>query len=305
MNIKKHFISLLLFSLLLNADNSNTFIDKYHNVLCQALIDSSNKIDNYFIEDNETIHNKTRAHFSTYMAKETYSGREKDIRFRLRLDLPKIKKHLRLIVEDEDSDNLLNDNTRLNDERVQEKQYHLRFEYFKFLTDKFKAKPGGGVRIRSNHLVPYFNYDMSYDFIKTDKMESRLANRFRFYTDGELEDTFEFNSLYNFNETFYAVFRNAIRYDESPIQTSFSTIAFFTSFAKNKYINWGIGSTNVFENFNHREVDNFQLYSSWYHIFYKDWAYYEVSPSILKRTSNDYKTSYRLLLSFGIYFNGP
>ena len=281
------------------------FIDKCHDFLCEVLIDSSNKIDNFFIESNETIHNRTRAQFSTYVAKETYLEREKEVRFRLRLDLPKIKKHLRLIVEDEESDNLLNDNTRLSDEKFQKKQYHLRFEYLKFVGEKFQAKPGLGIRIRSNHLVPYFNHDMSYDFIKEDKMESTLANRFRFYTDGDLEDTIEFNSLYNFNKTFSAMFRNAFRYDESPTQTSFSSISFLTSFSDKKYINWGIGSTNIFENFNHREVDNFQLYSTWYHVFYKDWAYYEISPSILKRASNDYETSYRLLLSLGIYFNGP
>jgi hypothetical protein len=146
---------------------------------------------------------------------------------------------------------------------------------------------------------------MSYDFVKDKMMESTLANRFSFYTDGELENTVEFNSLYNFNETFYGMFRNAFRYDESSVQTSFSTISFLTTFSDKKHINWGLGSTNIFENFNHREVNNFQLYSSWYHVFYKDWAYYEVAPSILKRESNDYKTSYRLLLSFGIYFNGP
>ena len=306
MNIKNPFWLLLLYVMpLFSENNSSSFIDRYHDVLCQVLIDSSNSIDDFFIESNETLHNKTRAQFSTYLAKETYLDREQDMRFRLRLDLPKIKRHLRLILEDEDSDNLLNDNTHLNDTQLRDKQYHLRFEYFKFISDKFSAKPGGGAKIRSNTLVPYFNHDMRYDFIKDNQLESSLANRFRFYTDGELEDTIEFNTLYNFSKSFYAMFRNALHYNESPMQTSFSALYFVKSLSTKKQIVWGLGTTSVFENFNHKKVDNYQLYGSWYHIFYKDWLYYELSPSILKRLSNDYRTSYRAMFSFGIYFNGP
>jgi hypothetical protein len=305
MEIFKQFITFLFLSISLNAENnSSSLIDKYHDVLCKVLIDSSNKIDNFFIEGNETMLSKTRAEFSTYVAKETYGSLEKDVRFRIKVDLPKIKKHLRLIVEDEESDNLLYDNTRLNGDGLEDKQYHFRFEYFKFLGEKFRAKLGAGARIRSNMLVPYVNHDMNYDFIKEKKIESSLANRFRFYTDGELEDTLEFNSLYYFNEDFYGMFRNAFHYDESSLQTSFSMLSFLKIFSDKKQINWGVGSTNIYENFKHREVDNFQFYGSWHHIFYKDWAYYELAPSILKRELNDYKTSYRFLVSFGIYFNG-
>jgi len=304
MEIFKHLTYFLLLSSTLYAENNSThFIDRYHDILCQALIDSSNKIDNFFIDSNDTISSQTHAEFSTYVAKETYSGLETDVRFRIKVDLPKIKKHLRLIVEDDETDNLLYDNTRLNGDNLHDKQYHLRFEYFKFLGDKFRAKLGAGARIRSNMIVPYVNHDMNYAFIKEKKIESSLANRFRFYTDGELEDTLEFNSLYYFNNEFYGMFRNALRYDESSMQSSFSTLSFLKIFSEKKQLNWGIGSTNMFENFKHREVDNFQLYGSWHHTFYKDWIYYELAPSILKREVNDYKTSYRFLVSFGIYFN--
>ena len=303
MEIKKQIILIFVLSTFLSAENNASFIDRYHDSLCEILIDTSNKIDNFLVDSNETTSSKTHAELSTSVAKETYLSLEKDVRFRIKVDLPKVKKHLRLILEDEDSDDLLYDNTRLNDDALQEKQYHFRFEYFRFLGDKFNSKLGAGVRIRSNNLVPYVNHDTSYDFVKDKKMESTLANRFRFYTDGALEDTVEFNSLYNFDKTFYGMFRNAFRYDESRTQVSFSTISFLKYFSDKKYINWGIGTTNKYENFKHREVDNFQLYSSWHHVFYKDWVYYEVAPSILKRESNDYKTSYRLLLNFGIYFN--
>jgi len=32
-------------------------------------------------------------------------------------------------------------------------------------------------------------------------------------------------------------------------------------------------------------------------------VYYEIVPSVLQRRVNDFKTSYRLLVNFGIYFN--
>ena len=302
MNIQKKITFILLFTFYLNADNT-FFFDDYRNKLSQILIDTSNAIDCFFVENNDTVSSTTHAEFSTSIAKETYLGLEKDVRFKIRVDLPKIQKSLKLIIEDEHTDDVLYDETRLQNDAIKDKRYYVRLE---FLTTKFKnfeSKLSSGIRIRSKHLVPYINHYANYKIYESDKLKSNFSNHFRFYTDGELEDYLDLSTVYKYNEDLSGVWRNTLRYNESHFQTFFMDYSFLHKFNSKRQLTVGIGATDIIKNFKDSKFDNFNLHSSFFHIFHKDWMYYEVAPSILKRDLNGYKTSYRLFLNFGIYFN--
>jgi hypothetical protein len=299
----KFTLIIFLFSLLNAKDDINLF-DEYHDSLCKVLVNTSNSIDDYFIDDeNSTLSSRTHAEFSTSFAEETYLGMEKDIRFRLRLNLPKIQKNLRLVFEDENSDNLLYDGTTLNDQNLEDKRYYLRLEAFSYLKDSLNIKLGGGVRFRDRNLVPYVNIRSNYELYNKEKNIAELFNRFRYYSDGEIENNLEFNSLLTLDDNLYVTWNNNFYHsNENEFEILFDDLSLIYLHNKKQKINFGIGVSSLIEKFQDFNVDYYYLHASFHHLFYKDWVYYELSPSILKRKINDFKTSYRFLVNFGIYF---
>ncbi len=302
MEIKKYTLILSLFINLLFGDD-DFFIDEYRDKLSNVLVDTMSGIDNFFVESNESLHNDTHAEFSTSIAQESHLKLEKDIRFKIRLRVPKMKKYLKLFLEDENSDDILYNETRLQKDTIQDKRYYARLEFLKLDIKGFTTKFSGGVRIRSRNLVPYANHHINYKIHEDKRLKSNISNNFRLYSDGELEDYLDLTTLYSFNDSLTGIWQNALRYDKTPIETFYSDYSFLYKIDEKKQITMGFGMTDLVKNFGRSKIDNFNLHSSFFHTFHKNWMYYEVSTYVLKRESNDYKNSYRVFLNFGIYFN--
>jgi len=285
--------------------NQSSLFDHYHSSLCEVLLETSNEIDNYFIDGNQTNKSKTQAEIITSLAYETKKlGFESDLRVRLRLDLPKIEKNLRLVFEDESSDNLLYDGTSLENQELKDKEYYLRLEYFSYIKEKFNVRFGAGVKIREKNLVPYFNARLKYYLMKSDSRKVEFFNRFRHYTDGEVENNFEFNALFKIQPSVYVMNRNNYYYsNENSFQVLANNVSFLHQLNNRQHLSYGLGISNHLDGFERASVDYYHLYSTWHHLFYKNLVYYEIVPSVLQRRVNDFKTSYRLLVNFGIYFN--
>jgi hypothetical protein len=294
-------VSLLLVNIY--AENNSSLLDVYHDDLCKVLVNTSNSIDNYFIEEKRSVSSTTHAELSSSFAMETNQAFEKDVRFRLRLNLPKIQKNLRLIFEDENNDDSLYDRTTLNDEQLIDRSYYLRLEYFKMMKDKLNMVAGAGLRIRQGHLVPYFNLRSRYDIYNDKKIKSAFYNRFRFYTDGEIEDIFEFNSLYQINSFLHLIFRNQLSYsNKDDFETLYHDIVLTKKLHKKRQLSFGVGVSSYLKNFTNYKVEYYHFHTLYHHLFYKDWFYYQVAPSVLWREENRFDVSYRLMLNFGIFF---
>ena len=306
MKIKKYIPLLFSLSILLFGDD-DFFIDEYRNQFSNLLVNTMSDIDNFLTDSNRTICNDTHAELSTSIAKESRLDLEEDIRFRVRVNLPKVQKHLKLYIEDEDSDNILYNETQLQQDKLQDnlqnKRYYVRLEFLKFDIKGLTNRLSGGVRIRSHTLVPYANYRSNYKLYEDKKFKSGISNNFRLYTDGGLEDYLSFNTLYNFSNSLRGVWRNIFRYDESPIEVFDSDYSFLYKLDRTKEVSLGFEVVDSIKNFGRSKIDNVNLHSSFFHIFHKDWMYYEVSTYMLKRKENNYENSYRLFLNLGIYFN--
>ena len=294
----------LCFSSTLYSEYNLTLLDKYHDDLCHVLVDISNSIDNYFVESNSTESSSTRAELINSFAIENRQGFEKEIRLRLRLSLPKIQKNLRLVLEDETNDDSSYDSTSLTNEHLETKRYYLRLEYFKFVKKKLNMAFAGGVRIRNSHLVPYANIRSRYNLYEKGKINSEVYNRFRYYTDGEVEDSFEFNTEYSISESFDLFFRNQLSYsNKEEFQVVINDVSWIKSLNDKKQVGAGFELVSKLENFKNARVDYIHFHALFHHMFYKDWIYYQVAPSVLWRESNDFKTSYRYMMNIGILFN--
>ena len=298
-------VLLFFLSSIYAADSNVTILDKYHDNLCQILVDTSNSIDDYFIENNCTDKSSTtRAKLINSFAMESHQSFEKDIRLRLRLSLPKIQKNLHLIFEDETNDNTLYDSTKLTNEHLEEKNYYLRLEYFKYIKKNLNMAFAGGIRIRNSNLVPYLNIRSGYNLYQKEKVNAELYNRFRYYTDGEIENIFEFNTKYNINDLFEFFWRNQLDYStKEEFQTVINDISWIKTLNDKEQIGAGFGLVSKLKNFKKSDTDYIHFHLLFHHIFYKDWLYYQVAPSLLWRESNDFKPSYRYMMNFGVLFN--
>jgi len=244
-----------------------------------------------------------RSIFNSF-AIENHQKFEKDLRLRLRLSLPKIQKNLHLIFEDESNDNTLYDSTKLTNQHIDEKRYYLRLEYFYLVKKKLNMAFAGGVRIRHSHLVPYLNISSRYDLYDKGYLNSELYNRFRYYTDGEIEDSFEFNTKYKVNDSLNVFWKNQLSYsNKEEFQNIINDVSWIKILNDKKQLSVGIGVVSSLTNFKKINIDYVHIHGLFHHVFYKDWIYYQVAPSILWRESNEFKTSYRYMMNFGILFN--
>ncbi len=303
MKFTKVFIIIILFSKVY-AQSNMEILEEYHDELCNILVNTSNSIDNYFIDDNSSsLKSTTHAKFSTSVAMESNQKFEKDMRLGLRLNLPKIQKNLRIIFEDDNYDNSFYDRTTLNNEKLRDKSYYLRLEYLKLIKKKFNLALGLGLRVRQGNLVPYLNFRSRYDVFTNETFKSLFRNRFRYYSDGEIEDIFEFNNLYSFDNSVYAILGNKLSYsNQDSYEIAYHDLSLIKKLSDKKQLSVGMGIRSNLVNFKHYDVEYYHIHTLYHHLFYKNWLYYQVVPSILWRETNSFSTSYRLMLNFGILF---
>jgi len=303
MKVTRIFIITVLFSKVYAQSNMEV-LEEYRDQLCTILVNASNSIDDYFIEGNLTnIKSKTYAKLSTSVAMEANQKFEKDMRLRLRLNLPKIQQNLRIIFEDENNDNTFYDRTTLNNEKLRDKSYYLRLEYLRLVKKKFNLGLGLGLRVRQGNLVPYLNFRSRFDVFKDETFKSVFRNRFRYYSDGEIEDIFEFNNLYIFDSSLYTILRNQLSYsNKDSYERAYHDLSLIKKLRDKKKLSVGMGVRSSLVNFKHYNVTYYHVHTLYHHLFYKNWLYYQVAPSTLWRESNNFKISYRLMLNFGILF---
>jgi len=303
MKFTKVFILFILF-FKVHAQSSMEILEEYHDELCDILVNTSNSIDDYFIEDNSSsLRSRTHAKFSTSIAMEASQKFEKDIRLRLRLNLPKIQKNLRIIFEDDNNNNSFYDRTTLNNEKLRDKSYYLRLEYLKLVKKKFNLALGVGLRVRQGHLVPYLNLRSRYDVFKYKTFKSAFYNRLRYYSDGEIENILEFNNLYTFDSSVYAILQNQLSYsNKDSYEIAYHNLSLIKQLNDKKQLSVGMGIRSDLVNFKNYDVAYYHIHTLYHHVFYKKWLYYQVAPSVLWRESNDFSISYRLMLNFGVIF---
>ena len=299
------YLSILLFFLVsANAEFHSKKVDKYHHKIAHWLIDSSNSIDNYFTDSNSTESSKTFAELKTSFAVENRQDVDYGVRLKLRLDLPKIEKELRLIFEDADSDDQLYDGTVLNNNyHLEEKEYYLRLDYLKFIKKKLHLRAGAGVRFRKSSLHPYLNIKSKYYQENTQTSKVIVSNRFRVYIDGDYENIFSTYRFLHLDEGFYFTFINNFRYRSwDKVQRIASNLTFNKLFSNNRESSVGLSFINDLDNWSiHSKY--YQLYASYRDKFYGDWMYYEIMPSVLRRRENNFHPTFRFMLTVGMKFN--
>ncbi len=295
------FLYLLILSTLLFADLNTTILDEYYDKLSNILVDSSNSVDDYFIKTQSRKRSKTEAELKTSFAIESNRKSEYALRFKLRVNLPKIQKKFRLFFEDEDSDNIFYDGTQLDNRyKVKNKNYLLRLDFWEFIFKKIDFTSGVGVKFRRFNLYPYINLKVKYLF----ENRNLIANsRFRLYSDGKFENAVTLSKIEHFNKKIYILYRNFFKYkDRTNSTTIINSISTTKIISHKKELSVGVAFASRLDILK-AYLSYQQLYIAYREIFYKNWLYYEVSPSILWREENDFDKSYRFMFNLGMKFS--
>jgi len=302
----KYFLIILFFLSYTTAEENGSQLDIYQRDVSKWILTKSNNIDSYFFKDtNETLRNKTYAELKTSLAMESKSDVEYDVTFKIRLRLPKMEKHFKLILED--SDDRSEDGTDLGtNHQLENKDYHIRLEYFDYIQEKLHFNLGGGLRFRKMLLYPYLNLKATYTINDDENYKSEFYNRFRLYVYGDIENIFEYNFIYHLNKltkNFYFSFHNQIEYkDKEENEKLTNDIALIKIIDKKNLMKMGYAISSEIENFKKIDVDYYQYYFTYRQVFYKDWLYYQATPSMLWRDRNDFESSYRFMVNVGMVF---
>ncbi len=295
------FLYLLILSSLLFGDFNTTILDIYHDKLSQILVESSNSVDDYFIETHSIKKSKTQAELKTSFAVESNRESEYALRFRLRINLPKIQKKFRLFFEDEDSDNIFYDGTKLDNRyRVNNKSYFLRLDFFDYIFKKIDFTSGFGVKFRKFNLYPYVNLKVKYLFENRDFIAN---SRFRLYSDGKFENAVTLSKIEHLKKNIYILYRNFFKYkDRTNSTTIINSISMTKIISHKQELTTGVSFASRLDALK-AYLSYQQLYIAYREIFYKNWLYYEVSPSILWREENNFDSSYRCMFNLGMKFS--
>ena len=298
------FIYILSFSLLY-ADLNMTDIDEYHDNFAEWLVNTSDVIDSYFIESNSTTHSKTHAELKASYAFENSQKSKYALQLKVSINLPRLQDRLRIVFEDATSDDELYDGTRLNNnyEHLENQSYSFRLEYFDYIIKQFRVVMGVGTRFKKSSLQPYLNMKVKYKIEDSSEHKERLFNRFRYYSNGDIENTTLLKSLYILNDNFFFSLRNSFRYRNWTSKRDIVNSASFVRLLRKKeQVSIGLSVISKQDKSN-IYVDYYQLYHSYRNLLYKDWVYYEIIPSILKRRENNYYDSYRFMFNIGVVFD--
>ena len=299
------FLIYILFITSIHAEFNTTSLDEYRLNISYWLVKKSQDIDNYFFESNSTNHTShTYAEIKSSFALENTQNSEYAVRLRLRLNLPRIQKHLRIVFEDASNDNALYDGTKLNSQyQLEEKQYFLRLEYFNYMVKQLNFSLSSGVRFTKTMLHPYLNIKAKYNIKSQEEKKKILSNRFRYYINGDIEDVISFNTLYTLDESLYFTIQNSFRYRNwEDFQKIVNNASFIKALEVGEQASAGFTLVTELKNNRNLTLNYPQLYVTYRNQLYKNWIYYEIHPSLLWRKENDYESSARLMLTIGIIF---
>jgi len=298
----KYLSFIIILSSMLSAEFNTTILDKYHESLCNILVNSSDSIDNYFVEGS-SVGSKTSAQLKTSYAIESERKAEYALRLRLHLSLPKIQEHLHLIFEDTQSDDLLDDGTNLlNEKHIQNINYTLKVEVSDNIIKDFNIKWLLGTRFRKSFLHPFMSMKAKRVLANDDIKTVVFNNRFRFFDNMNYEEVASINRMDKMKDNLYMVLENIFRYRSETANNELITRLTGRKLLGNKQeLSTGMSIYSSFKNGRYNIIYP-EVFTRYYSMFYKDWLYYEVSPSVLWRHEHNYRATLRVMFNLGVIF---
>ena len=285
-----------LLTFTVHASDYVTTLDQFHNYSSDTIRSISTTTDNYLnpkpldallhTREYDALTNKTKLHLRMGVVTNKEEDTHTYTSIRVRLDLPELRKRLKLYIEDlqeRQSDKASNTTLQKDDSAI---GLSLLANNTKKIKTKFKAgvKFGGFLKHGPN---PYARYrievPIAHDTLDINARQSfEISHRDEYFQDGSfvvdmpLNDTLTRRFLVSYS---YSSKGSGVNY--------YIENSFLKQNAHN--IGYHVGISNSGTTTNAQAFSTNSLFFTWYKSLYKDWIYYSIEPRILFQDEYDYK----------------
>ncbi len=288
------------------SDETSIHYEQYRHDITHFLHEYSEAVDQFLSDTNSSYHyknssQKTSLDLSPFMVFE--DNRDAAYRFKVRmaLKLPRTSKKLQLSFEDFSNSDSVDDSGNIADLPIQS-NYLLGLEYFSYDKKLVNINTTAGLNINNSKLDPYVGLTLRKQ-LYLNTWHVTLLNRFKYFLHLHVDNRFEVNFGYFINGTTQLQLLNSYRYkDEAYTNELTHTIRVHKLISERKNI---YTDMSLYKLKNHKQAFHIAYYKVGFHYhntFYKQWLYYEASPSLMFRVENKYKPTARIFLSMGIIF---
>ncbi len=313
--MKKRYLSLLaIFSVSLLAQPDTYGLDDYHKFLSNWLMDKSDYLDKYISEKNDTKRlSNTRVKVAYEVGVNTSGGFSNNLDFGLSLNLPRFENKVKLTLNKVKSDwNALDENgdvvsnVGLSSKLESDNKYDLMLEYKGHRGKKSSIGLTGGLRFNKYFFEPYVGLKGKYLVFQRDKDALLLRDKLRFYVAGEIRNTIYSKYVRDVGKYMQFGWYGNIDYSTKSDNQDFKTELLLQRSTNNYSFNrvGFVASANL-TNFKNFRKQNFETYYKHHDkMLNKDWLYYEITPSVVWKKEDNFKSSFTLKFKIGATFGG-
>lgn len=297
---------ILLSSSLNGKEESYLPFELYRDGATQWLFETTDALDLYIAGSETPVDSNRNTYIDASFKTIAESNRQTRYYYGLSayFDLPRIQKKINLVVEEFRADDSVDTGTNpSHSEAIGEGEYLVGIQYGSFFQRHLNINGGAGARFTSNGPRVYLNLTLSRQFNFTDSIALQLRNRFYYFNDGHSDNRFSITFSRILSESTLTEFFNGYRYQSDRHSREYTTRLLFYKILTVKnglvyeaaYYSSGDDTHKVSHRYSYAGA-------SFRHMIYKNWVYYEITPSVIWRDERDFKPSPQFSFKLGIIF---
>ncbi len=284
-----------------------SYIDKAHQSLSEWIYNTSNKIDLFFLRYKQSDIKSTDSYidtsFDTYY--EEYQKTLYRYNIKVRLRLPRTGKRLHLVFKDyKNSISSDRQNSSNISDSVGNNSYLLGVALDKFKSRYLHLRAGSGVRFHGISPDAYISLQVSKRFFTGSKWQFELSSTARYFAKRKNEDTISFISSKVLDSYLKFTILNNYHYQQKTSDKQEVVNALILD----QYLNSKKGvsySASIYSSGDSKEAFKLHYYLLqllYKRYFYKNYAYYEITPGIIFRDSRAFKPDFKVMFKVGLFF---
>ncbi len=289
-------------------------LDSYHLFLSNWVMNSSDNLDRYLVEKNDTKSlSNTKIDIAYEGGLNTAGGFLNNLDFGLSLNLPRFENKVKLSVSKvkqnwnaTDANGNVVSNMDISSNKSDDDKYDLMVEYQNHKGKRSSVGFTGGVRFNKVFFEPYIGLKAKYLIYSNDLNLLVAKNVLRFYLAGEIRDTISAKYIRLIDSDLQFGWYGNIDYSsKSNEQVLKSEFILHKKLGEFTFIRGGFFASSKLTNFKNPKKENFELYARYHHkLLNRDWLYYELTPAIEWKNDDKFSGSFTLKFKVGATFGG-
>lgn len=216
--------------------------------------------------------------------------------------LPNTEKRFHLFMNNLETNS---DNTSYsNSKDMQKKQtFILGLQFTKTFFSHFTPSVSLGAKFNSFYPDPFLRLSLKTKINPTENWKIESGDFLYYFYFYKLENKAYLNLTYTINGKTQIINYNNYRYREYfKLHEIKNGLGIYHVISRTMMLNYEMEVLRKKDKLFSLNISYYYIGSTFKHIFYSDWLYYELKPGLYFKTENDFNVSPRILLYFGIIF---